>query len=98
MSPRHKVRLSTAKKPLRKKTPYTQKEFADLHVMERAYIRTLSHAQACQLFPTVKRLPKGVHIFYGLYRANGQPIALTDTYDAALGHAVEDELEVVRAH
>lgn len=62
-----------------------------------AYIRTLSNKEARRLFPTVKGLPRGIDLF-ALCNADGTPIALTDTHSAAMGHAIEGELEVVPLH
>lgn len=68
-------------------------EFAHLGGGEVAYIKILSCAQAQQLFPSVEGLPKGI-LLYSLHAADGTPIALTDTMQAAVGHAKEDELTI----
>lgn len=60
---------------------------------EIAYIKTLSTAEASRMFPTVKGLPKGIQLF-SLHAADGTPIALTDTLQAAIGHAEEDDLAI----
>lgn len=57
----------------------------------------MSVREAKRSFPTVKGLPKKGALF-ALYGADGTPLALTDTHGAALGHAIEENLEVVPLH
>ncbi|MDX2258992.1 MAG: DUF1150 domain-containing protein [Hyphomicrobiaceae bacterium] len=75
----------------------TTAELAELGDGEVAYIRMMSSDEAHRLFPAVEGLPKGINI-YALHAADGRPIALTDTMQAALGHALEDELQVASIH
>ncbi len=58
-----------------------------------AYIKTLSYEEARRIFPAVTDLPDGITL-YALHAADGTPIALTDTRQAALGHAMDGELAV----
>jgi hypothetical protein len=58
-----------------------------------AYIKVMSHDEAKQLFPTVEGLPTGIDL-YALHAADGTPLVLTDSHQAALGHAMGDELEI----
>jgi hypothetical protein len=60
---------------------------------EVAYIKTLTSDEALQMFPMIEGLPKGIPLF-SLHAADGTPIALTDTLQAAIGHAHEDELSI----
>jgi hypothetical protein len=62
-----------------------------------AYIRELTSDEAHRMFPTVEGLPKGGNLF-ALHGADGTPIALTDSLQAALGHAIDGELEVASVH
>ena len=62
-----------------------------------AYIRELTPDEAREMFPTVQGLPNGI-ILFALHGADGTPIALTDSRQAALGHAMEDELEIASIH
>ena len=48
---------------------------------------------AFNMFPQIEGLPKGIPLF-SLHAADGTPIALTDTLQAAIGHAHEDELAI----
>lgn len=75
----------------------SETEFAELGDGRIAYIRELTNAQARRLFPTVEGLPRGINL-YALHGADGTPIALTDSRQAAIGHAVEGELEIASVH
>jgi hypothetical protein len=72
-------------------------EFARLGGGEVAYIKTLSASQANKMFPMIEGLPKGINLF-SLHAADGTPIALTDTLQAAVGHAEEGELAIAAVH
>lgn len=72
-------------------------ELASLGGGEIAYVKELTSDEAERLFPAVKDLPRGIHLF-ALHAADGTPIALTDSMQAAIGHAAEDDLEVARVH
>ena len=62
-----------------------------------AYIKVMSHDEAKQLFPAVEGLPTGIDL-YALHAADGTPLVLTDSHQAALGHAMGDELEIAAVH
>ena len=49
------------------------------------------------MFPMIEGLPRGINLF-SLHGADGTPIALTDTIQAAVGHAMEDELAIASVH
>lgn len=68
-------------------------ELAHLGGGEIAYIKTLSSDEASRMFPMVEGLPKGINLF-SLHAADGTPIALTDTLQAAMGHAAEGDLQI----
>jgi len=72
-------------------------ELARLGGGEVAYIKTLTSDEALQMFPMIEGLPKGIPLF-SLHAADGTPIALTDTLQAAIGHAHEDELSIAPLH
>lgn len=72
-------------------------ELAHLGDGEVAYIKVLTSEQAKQMFPAVEGLPTGVSLF-ALHGADGTPIALTDSIQAAVGHAMEDELAIASIH
>ena len=62
-----------------------------------AYIRMMSSDEAQRMFPTVSGLPDGSNIF-ALHSADGTPLALTDSRQAAMGHAMGDRLEIASIH
>jgi hypothetical protein len=72
-------------------------ELASLGGGHLAYIKMLTPDEAARMFPAVEGLPKGINI-YALNAADGTPIALTDTIQAAIGHALGGELEVASVH
>lgn len=75
----------------------SQRELARLGGGEIAYIRVLSSDEAQRLYPAVEGLPGGIDL-YALHAADGTPIALTDSRQAAIGHARGDKLEVASVH
>lgn len=79
------------------KKSMTISEFAELGGGEVAYIKTLTSDQAHQMFPAIEGLPEGINL-YALHAADGTPLALTDSMQAALGHALGDELEIASLH
>jgi hypothetical protein len=62
-----------------------------------AYIKLLSSEEAKRLFPAVEGVPPGISLF-ALHAADGTPIALTDSRQAALSHAMDGELTVASVH
>lgn len=72
-------------------------ELARLGGGEVAYIKTLSSDDAQRMFPMVEGLPSGINLF-ALHAADGTPIALTDTLQAAIGHAHEGDLAIAAVH
>ena len=73
------------------------KELARLGDGVVAYIRTMTSEEAKERFPSVDNLPRGLTL-YALHAADGTPIALTDTRQAALSHAMGDDLEIATVH
>ena len=72
-------------------------ELARLGGGQVAYIKTMSSDEALRMFPAIEGLPRGINLF-SLHAADGTPIALTDTRQAALSHAMEGELEIASVH
>lgn len=72
-------------------------ELARLGGGQVAYIKTLSSDEALRMFPAIEDLPHGINLF-ALHAADGTPIALTDTRQAALSHAMDGELEIASVH
>lgn len=95
---------SAKKKSLRKrhKEPHhapvmTEIELARLGGGQVAYLTTISSEEALKRFPALEEVPLGINLF-ALHAADGTPIALTDTRQAALSHAMEGELEIASVH
>lgn len=72
-------------------------ELARLGGGQVAYIKVLSSEEARQMFPAIEGLPAGIRLF-ALHAADGTPIALTDSRQAALSHAMEGELAIASVH
>ena len=75
----------------------TELELARLGDGQVAYIRSMTSAEARRMFPSIKGLPRGIDLF-ALHAADGTPIALTDSHQAAVGHALDGELEIASIH
>jgi hypothetical protein len=68
-------------------------QLAELGGGKVAYIKSMSSDEANRMYPAIKGLPKGIELF-ALHAADGTPIALTDSRQAAIGHALGDQLQV----
>lgn len=75
----------------------TEIELARLGDGQVAYIKSMTSAEARRMFPSIKGLPRGIDL-YALHAADGTPIALTDSRQAAVGHAIDGELEIASVH
>jgi hypothetical protein len=62
-----------------------------------AYIKVMTPDEAKEMFPAIEGLPTGINLF-ALHAADGTPLALTDSHQAAVGHAMGDELEIASLH
>jgi hypothetical protein len=75
----------------------SQIELARLGGGQIAYIKELTSDEARRMFPAIEGLPSGIELF-ALHAADGTPIALTDSRQAAVSHAMGDELEIASIH
>jgi hypothetical protein len=75
----------------------TRSEFAQLGDGEVAYIKQLDSDAAERLFPALSDAPKGINLF-ALLGADGTPLALTDSRNAAIANAIENDLVPVSVH
>jgi hypothetical protein len=75
----------------------TRSEFAQLGDGEVAYIKQLDSDAAERLFPALSDAPKGIDLF-AVLGADGTPIALTDSRNAAIANAIENDLVPVSVH
>jgi hypothetical protein len=77
--------------------PMSMSDLAQLGGGKVAYIKTMTHDEAREMFPAVEGLPQGIDLF-ALHAADGTPLVLTDSRQAAVGHAMGDELEIASIH
>ena len=62
-----------------------------------AYVKQIRSEDVPGLFPQAPKIAPGLKLF-ALHAADGTPIALTDTLQAAIGHAEEGELAIAAVH
>ena len=72
-------------------------EFANLGGGEVAYVATMRSEDVHRIFPNAPHIQAGIKI-YALLAADGSPILLTDSHDAAVAGAWENELATVSVH
>ena len=75
----------------------TPQEFAHLGDGAIAYVKTIRSEDVQRLFPQAPAFRPGVEMF-ALLSADGSPIMLTDSKDAAIANAWEHELQTVSLH
>lgn len=62
-----------------------------------AYVKPIRSEDVARLFPEAPELQPGMQLF-ALHGADGTPIMLTDSRDAAVANAWSQELETVSLH
>ncbi|MGO9135263.1 MAG: DUF1150 family protein [Methylovirgula sp.] len=77
--------------------PFSDEQFAHLGGGMLAYVREIRSEDVSRLFPQAPPVAPGLQLF-ALLAADGTPIAVTDTRDAALANAFEHELTTVSVH
>jgi hypothetical protein len=75
----------------------TQEALAHLGDGRLAYVRAINSEDVANLFPQAPKIEPGIKLFT-LHSADGTPIMLTDTREAALANAWSQELEAVSVH
>ncbi|HZZ61602.1 MAG TPA: DUF1150 domain-containing protein [Roseiarcus sp.] len=75
----------------------TPQEFAHLGDGALAYVKAIDSEDVARIFPQAPPLRPGIKLF-ALLGADGTPILLTDSKDAALANAMENELQTVSLH
>ncbi len=80
-------------------TPFTTEQFAHLGDGKVAYVKPMLSDDVLRAFPQieVQGIEPGMKLF-ALLAADGSPIMLTDTRDAALANAYEHQLQTVSLH
>ena len=62
-----------------------------------AYVKTIRSEDVPALFPQVPEIQPGLKLF-ALHAADGTPIMLTDSREAAVANAESQQLEMVNVH
>jgi hypothetical protein len=75
----------------------TQEALAQLGGGRLAYVKAINSEDVANLFPQAPKIAPGIKLF-ALHGADGTPIMLTDTREAALANAWSQELEAVSVH
>lgn len=79
------------------KATLTAEQLAHLGDGSIAYIKPILSEDAARLFPQIGAIQPGLKLF-ALLGADGTPIMLTDSKDAAVANAWEHELQTVSVH
>lgn len=77
--------------------PLTADEFAHLGQGLLAYVKPIKSDEVPRLFPQAPVIQPGLDLFM-LLGADGLPMMLTDSKDAAVANAWENKLETVSLH
>ncbi|ODR99816.1 hypothetical protein AUC68_01340 [Methyloceanibacter methanicus] len=80
-----------------RQTSMSPKELALLGEGEVAYIKQVDFDDAERLFPALDETPEGIDLF-AVLGADGTPIALTDSRNAAIANAIENDLVPLSVH
>ena len=75
----------------------TEQAFAILGGGKIAYVKPIRSEDVHKLYPQAPELQPGMHLF-ALHAADGTPIMVTDTREAAVANAITHELETVSVH
>jgi hypothetical protein len=75
----------------------SRKEFKQLGDGEVAYIKQLNIDLAQKLFPALRGKLEGIDL-YAVLGADGTPLALTDSRNAAIANALENDLVPLSVH
>lgn len=80
-------------------TPFTAEQFAHLGSGQVAYVKPMLSEDIEKAFPQVQvqGIQPGMRIF-ALLGANGMPLMLTDSREAAVANAWENQLQTVSVH
>jgi hypothetical protein len=80
-----------------KNTALTPQALAGLGGGRIAYVRSIRSENVRTIYPQAPELAPGLQL-YSLHAADGTPIMLTDSREAALANAIEHELVTVSVH
>jgi hypothetical protein len=77
--------------------PFSDEQFAHLGGGTLVYLRPIRSEDVSRLFPQAPPVEPGLQLF-ALHAADGTPIVVTETKDAALANAFANELTPVSVH
>jgi hypothetical protein len=80
-----------------KQIAMTPEALAQLGDGQIAYVKTIRSEDVPTLFPQAPEIAPGLKLF-ALHAADGTPIMLTDSREAAIANAVSQKLEMVSVH
>ena len=75
----------------------TSEQLASLGGGRVAYVKPIRSEDLGRLFPQAPAIQPGLQLF-ALLGADGRPIIVTDSRDAAVANAIQHELEMVSLH
>ena len=75
----------------------TEEQLANLGEGQVAYVKPIRSEDLNSLFPGAPAVQAGLKLF-ALLGASGKPLIVTDSRDAALASAMENELRMVSLH
>jgi hypothetical protein len=75
----------------------TQEALAHLGDGHIAYVKAIRSEDVADLFPQAPKIAPGIQLF-ALHAADGTPIMLTDTREAAIANAWQQELQTLSVH
>jgi hypothetical protein len=75
----------------------TDEQLASLGGGRVAYLRPIRSEELSRLFPAAPAVEPGLQLF-ALLAADGTPLVVTDSRDAAVANAISQELEMVSLH
>jgi hypothetical protein len=75
----------------------TNEQLASLGGGRVAYLKPIRSEDVSRLFPAAPAIQPGLQLF-ALLAADGTPIVVTDSRDAAVANAMSQELEMVSLH
>lgn len=75
----------------------TNEQLASLGDGRVAYLKPIRSEDLSRLFPAAPAIEPGLQLF-ALLAANGTPLFVTDSRDAAMASAMSQELEMVSLH
>ena len=83
--------------PNRTHPAITQEALAHLGDGQIAYVKPIRSEDVAEMFPQAPHIAPGIQLF-ALHAADGTPIMLTDSREAAIANAWSNELQAVSVH